>query len=63
MAVLGGVLAGVLLIAAIILVPIAVIWALNTLFALGIVLTVKTWLAALVLSSIIYGSSGSSSQS
>lgn len=33
--------------------PVAVIWSLNTLFGLSIVLTGKTWLAALVLSSVV----------
>lgn len=47
-----------LLIAAIViivalLVPFAGIWALNTLFGLGILYTFKTWLAALVLSMIL----------
>lgn len=54
-----GALVLVLLIAVIIFIPIAVIWALNTLFALGIALTFKTWLATLVLSGIVYGGSSS----
>ena len=46
------------LIAAIVIVaalatPLAAIWALNTLFGLGITYTFKTWFAALVLSAII----------
>jgi hypothetical protein len=35
------------------LVPFGGIWALNTLFGLGIAYTFKTWLAALVLGAII----------
>jgi hypothetical protein len=33
--------------------PFATIWALNTLFSLSIDYTIKTWLAALVLGSIV----------
>jgi hypothetical protein len=33
--------------------PFATIWALNTLFSLSIAYTFKTWLAALVLGSIV----------
>jgi hypothetical protein len=33
--------------------PLISIWALNTLFSLGIAYTFKTWLAALVLGSIV----------
>jgi hypothetical protein len=40
-------------IAAIIVTPIASIWALNVLFGLGIAYTVKTWLAALILAAIV----------
>lgn len=38
---------------AIIFGPICVIWALNTLFAFAIPFTLKTWAAALVLSSVV----------
>ena len=41
-----------LIIALIILAPFALIWALNTLFALGIPYTFWTWLASLVISAI-----------
>lgn len=41
------------IIALALLTPLAGIWALNTLFGLGILYTFKTWLAALVLASII----------
>ena len=34
-------------------VPIGIIWALNTLFGLSIIYSVKTWAAALLLSMII----------
>ncbi len=37
------------------LVPLAVIWALNTLFSLGIAYTVWTWLAVIVLLGAIKG--------
>jgi len=33
--------------------PLLVIWSLNTLFALGIAYTLKTWFAALVLGGIL----------
>jgi len=39
--------------AIIVFVPIAVIWALNTLFLLGIAFTFKTWLATLLLLSVV----------
>jgi len=49
-------LAGWLLfiIALIILGPLAVIWALNTLFSMGIVYTFWTWLAVVVLQTMIF---------
>jgi len=50
----------IIVIAAIILIPLAAIWAVNTLFGVGIVYTFWTWLAALVLCGIIGGSSASS---
>ena len=41
--------------------PIAVIWSLNTLFALGISYSFETWLAALILTMVFSGGlSGSS---
>lgn len=43
--------------------PFISIWSLNTLFNLGIDYTFKTWLAAIILSSIIYGSSQSGNKS
>jgi len=42
-----------------IIMPIATIWSLNALFpALAIPLTVDTWMATLILSGIVSGSSG-----
>jgi len=35
--------------------PFIVIWALNTLFGLGIAYTIKTWAAALLLGTLIQG--------
>lgn len=46
-------LLALLVVAAIIIIPFAGIWALNTLFALAIAYTWKTWLAALILILII----------
>jgi hypothetical protein len=47
----------IMIVAAVLLIvglfPLAVIWALNTLFGLAIEYTVWTWLAAVVLSSVI----------
>lgn len=43
---------GLLIIA---LAPLAAIWSVNTLFGLGIAYSVKTWFAALILSSILGG--------
>lgn len=48
---LGVVGAIVLLLAVVILIPLGVIWSLNTLFGLGIAYTFKTWFAALFISS------------
>ncbi len=46
----------VLLVAlAVIFMPLALIWALNTLFGLTIAFTLKTWLAALLLSAVLSG--------
>jgi hypothetical protein len=42
------------------LAPLALIWALNTLFALTIAFTFKTWLAALIVGGVV-GSSGARS--
>lgn len=39
----------------IILLPIATIWSLNTLFSLAIPITFDTWLAAFVLSAVVSG--------
>lgn len=39
----------VLVVVLVVTAPIALIWALNTLFGLGIAYTVKTWAAALIL--------------
>lgn len=39
------------------LLPLATIWALNTLFPLSIAYTLKTWAAALLLSAAVGGSS------
>ena len=44
-----------LFVLSLVIVPIAVIWSLNTLFALGIVISLKTWLATLVLAAVVYG--------
>ena len=45
----------VIVIACIVFVPLAGIWALNTLFGMTIAYTLKTWLAALLLSGIVGG--------
>jgi len=43
----------------IVLVPIATIWSLNTLFpALAIPVTIDTWMAAVVLGSVVGGTTG-----
>jgi hypothetical protein len=42
--------------------PLAIIWSVNTLFAAGIAYTFKTWLAALVLGSVVSGSGASASK-
>ncbi len=46
-------LAIVVIVAALVLVPFAAIWALNTLFGLGIAFTFKTWAAATILGAIV----------
>ena len=38
-------------------IPFGIIWSLNTLFDAHIAYTYKTWAAALILSTIVYGSS------
>ena len=48
-----------LVIALLILMPVATIWSLNTLFpALAIPLTFDTWIAAVVLGGVVGGTSG-----
>lgn len=51
-------IAGIVIVAIVLIFlgPLAVIWALNTLFALGIPYTFWTWLAVLVLNTTISGS-------
>ena len=44
---------GAVIVAAVIVIPMLVIWSLNTLFGLQIVLTRETWAAALVLSMLV----------
>lgn len=46
-----------LIIALLVCMPLATIWALNTLFGLSIVYTVKTWAATLVLAAMVGGTS------
>jgi hypothetical protein len=49
----------VLVVAIVILMPLAAIWALNTLFpALAIPMTFDTWCAAIILSGVVSGSTG-----
>lgn len=43
--------------------PLAVIWSMNTLFGLDIGYTFWTWLAALLLSACVHGSTSNSSRS
>lgn len=50
-----------IVVAAVVFIPLAEIWALNTLFGLHIVITFWTWLAALVLGGVVSGSRVSSS--
>jgi hypothetical protein len=47
---------GVVILTLIATIPLALIWALNTLFSFTIAYTFKNWLAMLVLSSVIHGS-------
>lgn len=49
----GIIVAGLAIVAAILLAPLAVIWALNTIFALSIAITFKAWLAMVVLLAIM----------
>ena len=50
---------GAIILALVIIMPIATIWSLNALFpALAIPLTIDTWMATLILSGIVSGSSG-----
>lgn len=53
--ILYAVIAIILFILSIIFVPIGIIWAFNTLFALGIVYSISTWAAALLLFCLIVG--------
>ena len=54
---------GIVLVVAIIM-PIATIWSLNTLFpALAIPLTINTWLATIILGGVVGGSTGISFKS
>jgi hypothetical protein len=49
----------VVIVALIILAPVATIWSLNTLFpVLNIPLTLDTWMAALILGGVVGGSTG-----
>ena len=52
------VIAGVLIVAILIFGPLLFIWSLNTLFGLGIAYTFKTWLASLLVSGVVGGTSG-----
>jgi hypothetical protein len=57
-------IAVVVIIALLILMPIATIWSLNTLFpALAIPLTFDTWIAAVVLGGVVGGTNGLSFKS
>ena len=50
---------GLLAFALISIVPILIIWSLNTLFGLGIAYTIKTWLATLILTGTLAAAGGS----
>ena len=50
----------ILCIVLIIFAPLCVIWALNTLFLLGIAFTFKTWVAVIILAGVVGPSSASS---
>jgi len=47
----------------IVVIPFGVIWSLNTLFHSGIPYTWQNWLATVILSSVVYGSSAASNYS
>jgi hypothetical protein len=50
---------GVIILALIIIMPVATIWSLNTLFpALAIPITFDTWIATIVLGGVVGGSTG-----
>ena len=49
-----------LIVAVIVLAPLATIWSLNVLFGLGIAYTWKTWLAVLILGSALKANASSS---
>ena len=50
---------GVIILALIIIMPVATIWSLNALFpALAIPLTLDTWMASLILGGVVGGSTG-----
>ena len=52
-------LALLIIVAFLVLIPIATIWSLNTLFpVLAIPLTLDTWMAAVVLSGVVGGTTG-----
>lgn len=53
----------ILIVGAVIFIPLAAIWSLNTLFTLGISYTWKTWLAALILAGVLNGSNTSNKKS
>lgn len=55
MQILGFIVGVLLIVVALLLVPMATIWALNTVFALGIAYTFYTWLGILVLNLTIGG--------
>ena len=58
------ILAIVIILAVVLLIPVAEIWALNTLFpVLAIPLTVDTWMAMIILTGAISGSTGLSFRS
>lgn len=43
----------IVVVAAVLLSPLAVVWALNTLFGLGIAYTWQTWLSVLILGGVV----------
>lgn len=49
----------VLIVALVVFMPLAVVWALNTLFGLAIAYTFKTWLAALIICGCVGGTKAS----